>query len=217
MYFKPISFVSMAIKAVVAVHLSSQKALPTCVCCSVEMLLQDFASLQQAFGLWAIVLVHIYKRQQREEIRCSYFFLFSSTRAQNLYLSERVHCVGIDRQPHKPRRLQLPQIKMGFGSFKSLFTLKRAFQTRALLMKCLWVLSATSPLDVALLWRTELSTHPVVCLWAHICYLYMCLCASAGGDVGDPAPWPQSSPNASFTQWDLSAKMSRWADRKSVV
>lgn len=45
-------------------------------------------------------------------------------RAQNLYLSEGVHCVGIDRQPHKPRRL--PQIKMGFGGFKSLFTLKES-------------------------------------------------------------------------------------------
>ncbi len=76
-------------------------------------------------------------KQQREEIHCSYFFSFSTVRAQNLYLSEGVHRVGIDRQPHEPRQLRLPQIKMGFSSFKSLFTLKTAFQAQALRMTCL--------------------------------------------------------------------------------
>lgn len=57
---------------------------------------QNFVSLKQAFGH---CIVFFFTRQQREEIHCSHFPLFSTIRAQSLYLSEGAHCIGTDRQP----------------------------------------------------------------------------------------------------------------------
>lgn len=167
------------------------------------MLLQDFASLKQAFGL-SIVLGVFFTRQQREEIHCSYFFLFSTIRVQSLYLSEGVHCVGTDRQPQEPRQQRLPQIKMGFSGSKSLFTLKRAVQTRALRMTCLWWFFCHQPTQRLGFYDAQNCLHILTCACGCTSVIInkcVCLCASAAGfgrNVSDPAPWPQSNPDMCF-------------------
>ena len=64
-------------KLVSTVYLRSprSKALPRCVCCSVEMLLQDIASLKQAFRL-SIVLLQIYTAGERGDPLLIFLLIF---------------------------------------------------------------------------------------------------------------------------------------------
>ena len=77
------------------------------------MTLQEFASLKHAFGLYPFVFVFsfflsVFTRQQTEEIRCSYFFLFSTRGAQSVYLSEGARSVGIDRRAPRAKTASAP-------------------------------------------------------------------------------------------------------------
>lgn len=167
------------------------KSSPGCVCCSDEMLLQDTASLKTS--LLALFCAHLWREAAERRSLLIFLLIFHRESPNPVFLWGSALCLGRQTASQAKDSSGSHRLRRDLVVFKSLFTLKRACQTPAFRMTCLWALSATSPLDIGLLWRTELSTHPDVYLWVHRCYqehmqkcvfAWMCVCGCLCGVIG---------------------------------